>query len=186
MLDLSPSLQDPFESFGYNDDDNPGREHTLKENVQRQFLKHISWQMSREKLSEIFLADQNSMTPLIFSKDTIRIKRQEKRKLGGRGLTNGSFQEPINHHYLIGSWSFPIPSSKNFHFKEEAKCKSILSFKYEFHLRENQKKNSLIGFALSQPRFETEASGNSEMTQPPTQTFLGVRHAFLPHERLLT
>ena len=122
MLDLSPSLWDPLESFGYNDDDNPGREHTLKENVQRQFLKHISWQMSREKLSEIFLADQNSRAPLIFSKDTIRIKRQEKRKLGGRGLTNGSF---------------PIPSSKNFHFKEEAKCKSILSFKYEFHLREN-------------------------------------------------
>ena len=90
MLDLSPSLQDSLESFDYNDDYNPGREHTLKENVQRQFLKHISWQMSREKLSEIFLADQNSMAPL--SKDTIRIKRQEKRKLGGRGLTNGHFQ----------------------------------------------------------------------------------------------
>lgn len=80
--------------------------------------------MSREKLSEIFLADQNSMAPLIFSEDTIRIKRQEKR-LGRRGLTNGPF---------------PIPSFKNFHFKEEAKCKSILSFKNEFHLRENYKK----------------------------------------------
>lgn len=82
MLDLSPSLQGPLESFGYNDDDNPLREHTLKENVQRQFLKQISWQMSREKLSEIFLADQNSMAPLIFSEDTIRIKRREERKLG--------------------------------------------------------------------------------------------------------
>ena len=78
--------------------------------------------MSREKLSEIFLADQNSRAPLIFSKDAIRIKRQEKGKLGGRGLTNRPF---------------PIPSSKSFHFKEEAKCKSILSLKYEFHLREN-------------------------------------------------
>ena len=62
------------------------------------------------------------MAPLIFRENTIRIKRQEKRKLGGRGLTNGPF---------------PIPSSKNFHFKEEAKCKSILSFKYEFQWREN-------------------------------------------------
>ena len=65
------------------------------------------------------------MAPLIFSEDTIRIKRREERKLGGRGLTNGPF---------------PIPSSKNLHFKEEAKCKSILSLKYEFYLRENLKK----------------------------------------------
>ena len=65
------------------------------------------------------------MAPLIFSEDTIRIKRQEQGKLGGRGLTNRPFS---------------IPSSKNFLVKEDAKCKSILSFKYEFHLRENLKK----------------------------------------------
>lgn len=80
--------------------------------------------MSRGKLSEIFLADQNS-------EDIIRIKRQEKRKRGGCGLTNRPY---------------PIPSSKNFHVKEEAKCKSILSCKYEFHLREKEKE--IISLAL--------------------------------------
>lgn len=153
MLDLSPSLQDPLESFGYNDDDNSGREHTLKGNVQRQFLKQLSWQMRREKISEIFLADQNSMAPLIFSEDTIRIKRQEQGKLGGRGLTNRPFS---------------IPSSKNFLVKEDAKCKSILSFKYEFHLRENLKKIyislalHLVSLALKQ-RLQGSRNGPTDV-----------------------
>ena len=117
--------------------------------MQRQFLKQISWQMSREKLSEIFLADQNSMAPLIFSEDTIRIKRQEKRKLGGRGLTNGPFP-------------FRVP--KTFTLKKRLNVNRSFLLNTSFICVRIKKKNSLIGFALSQPRFETEASLNSEMT----------------------
>ena len=88
--------------------------------------------MSREKLSEIFLADQNSMAPLILSEDTIRIKRQEKRKLGGRGLTKGPF---------------PISSSKNFHFnrlspngdQHQISPNNILILSREMVARINQK-----------------------------------------------
>ena len=77
------------------------------------------------------------------------------------------------------SWNRPLPSSKNPHFQNEARCTTFPVKRNEFYLHENEK---LFPYQRQSacPCFETEARGNSEMVYYAAQLT-----SFLTYLRIL-
>ena len=77
------------------------------------------------------------------------------------------------------SWNRPLPSSKNPHFQNEARCRTFPVKRNEFYLHENEK---LFPYQRQSacPCFETEARGNSEMVYYAAQLT-----SFLTYLRIL-
>ena len=73
----------------------------------------------------------------------------------------------------------PLPSSKNPHFQNEARCRTFPVKRNEFYLHENEK---LFPYQRQSayPCFETEARGNSEMAYYAAQLT-----SFLTYLRIL-